>query len=185
MAVHPIEERYGTAEMRAVWSEENRFSCIVAAEVALAKAQARYGTIPAADADAIAANARTASPARAKEIEAEIGHDMMAIVKAIADVCGEAGRWVHYGATSNDILDTATALQLKQALNLLTASCAVSFPSSSGGQTRRRRSSVWGGRTGSTACRQPTGCGLRSGRARPGGISSASSSCALGWWSGR
>jgi adenylosuccinate lyase len=44
MAVHPIEERYGTAEMRAVWSEQNRFSCIVAAEVALAKAQARHGS---------------------------------------------------------------------------------------------------------------------------------------------
>jgi adenylosuccinate lyase len=44
MAVHPIEERYGTPEMRAVWSEQNRFSCIVAAEVALAKAQARHGS---------------------------------------------------------------------------------------------------------------------------------------------
>jgi len=44
MAVHPIEERYGTAEMSAVWSEQNRFSCIVAAGVALAKAQARHGS---------------------------------------------------------------------------------------------------------------------------------------------
>ena len=46
MAVHPIEERYGTAEMRAVWSEQNRFSCIVRAEVALAKAEAVCGMIP-------------------------------------------------------------------------------------------------------------------------------------------
>jgi adenylosuccinate lyase len=119
MAVHPIEERYGTAEMRAVWSEQNRFSCIIAAEVALAKALAAHGLIPAEAADTITASAPKASPARAKEIESEIGHDMMAIVKAIAEVCGDAGRWVHYGATSNDILDTATALQLQQALDLL------------------------------------------------------------------
>ncbi len=119
MPVHPIEERYGTDQMRAVWNEENRFSCIVAAEAALARAEAAHGMIPQADADAIAAHASRASLARAKEIEAEINHDMMAIVRAISEVCGDAGRWVHYGATSNDILDTATGLQLGQALDLL------------------------------------------------------------------
>ena len=113
MAVHPIEERYGTAEMRAVWSEENRFSCIIAAEVALAQAEAAQGMIPLPAADAIAQNAAKASLARAKEIESEISHDMMAIVRAISEVCGDDGRWVHFGATSNDILDTATSLQLK------------------------------------------------------------------------
>jgi adenylosuccinate lyase len=119
MAVHPIEERYGTKEMRAVWSEENRFSCIVKAEVALAQAEAQHGMIPASAAEEIAARAPSASLARAKEIEAEISHDMMSIVKAISEVCGESGRWVHYGATSNDILDTATGLQLAQTLDLL------------------------------------------------------------------
>jgi len=121
MAVHPIEERYGTAEMRAVWSEQNRFSCIVAAEVALARAEAEEGMIPVQAAEEIGKNAKKASPGRAKEIEEEISHDMMAIVKAISEVCGDAGRWVHYGATSNDILDTATGLQLAQALDLLDA----------------------------------------------------------------
>jgi len=119
MAVHPIEERYGTAEMRAVWSEENRFSCIIAAEVALAQAEAAQGMIPLPAADAIAQNAAKASLARAKEIESEISHDMMAIVRAISEVCGDDGRWVHFGATSNDILDTATSLQLKTALDLI------------------------------------------------------------------
>ena len=119
MAVHPIEERYGTAEMRAVWSEQNRFSCIVKAEVALAKAEAVCGMIPPTAALEIEANAPNASLERAKAIELEISHDMMAIVKAISEVCGESGRWVHYGATSNDILDTATGLQLGQALDLL------------------------------------------------------------------
>jgi len=121
MAVHPIEYRYGTPEMRAVWSEENRFSCVVAAEVALAQAEAAHGLIPEAAAGEIAQNAQNASLARAKEIEAEISHDMMAIVKAISEVCGDSGRWVHYGATSNDILDTATGLQLAQALDLIDA----------------------------------------------------------------
>ncbi|MFA4859551.1 adenylosuccinate lyase [Methanoregula sp.] len=119
MAVHPIEERYGTQEMRAVWSEKYRFSCIVKAEVALAKAEARHGMIPAAAAVEISEKAHEASLERAKEIELEISHDMMAIVKSITEVSGESGRWVHYGATSNDILDTATGLQLGQALNLM------------------------------------------------------------------
>ncbi|HEX3001353.1 MAG TPA: adenylosuccinate lyase [Methanoregula sp.] len=119
MAVHPIEERYGTQEMRAVWSEKNRFACIVAAEVALAKAEAHHGMIPAAAAIEIDSKAKNASLERAKAIELEISHDMMAIVKSISEVTGESGRWVHYGATSNDILDTATGLQLGQSLNLI------------------------------------------------------------------
>jgi adenylosuccinate lyase len=119
MAVHPIEERYGTKEMRAVWSEKNRFSCIVATEVALARAEAHHGMIPAAAAVEINEKAHNASLERAKTIELEISHDMMAIVKAISEVTGESGRWVHYGATSNDLLDTATGLQLKQTLDLI------------------------------------------------------------------
>jgi adenylosuccinate lyase len=75
--------------------------------------------IPASAATGIEQYAKMASLDRAKAIENEISHDMMAIVKAISEVCGDAGRWVHYGATSNDILDTATGLQLAQALNLI------------------------------------------------------------------
>ncbi|HOT03185.1 MAG TPA: adenylosuccinate lyase [Methanolinea sp.] len=119
MAIHPIEFRYGTAEMRAIWEEEYRFSCIVQAEVALARASAAHLFIPAAAADAIAAGAGKTTLARAKEIEEEIGHDMMAIVKAIAEQCGEGGGYVHYGATSNDILDTATGMQVKASIAIL------------------------------------------------------------------
>jgi adenylosuccinate lyase len=121
MAVHPIEERYGTPEMRAVWSEKTRFACIVAVEVALAQAEAVHGIIPPAAATEIERNARKASLERAKIIEQEISHDMMAIVKAISEVSGDSGRWVHYGATSNDILDTATGLQFLQTLDLIDA----------------------------------------------------------------
>ncbi|KUG19654.1 MAG: adenylosuccinate lyase [Methanomicrobiaceae archaeon] len=119
MAIHPIDFRYGTPEMRAVWSEENRFRAVVSAEVALAGAEAAHGMIPAEDAAQIADCAKNASLDRAKEIEAEINHDMMAIVKSVAEVCGPSGRWIHYGATSNDILDTATGIQLRETLDLL------------------------------------------------------------------
>ena len=119
MAIHPIDFRYGTPEMRAVWSEENRFAAIVKSEIALAKAQAKHGMIPPEASEEIAARAKKASLERAKEIEDEINHDMMAIVRAITEVCGESGRWIHYGATSNDILDTATGIQVKESLLLI------------------------------------------------------------------
>jgi adenylosuccinate lyase len=119
MSIHPIDSRYGTPEMRAVWTEEHRFACILRAEAALAVAEAGCGLIPEKDARAIARGARETSLARAKEIEDEIGHDMMAVVKALSEASGGAGRWVHLGATSNDILDTATGLQLKESLALL------------------------------------------------------------------
>ncbi|MDI6718310.1 MAG: adenylosuccinate lyase [Methanomicrobiales archaeon] len=119
MAVHPIEFRYGSPEMRAVWSEENRFRCIVQAEVALAFAEAECGLIPPEAARTIEERSPAASLERAKAIESEIHHDMMAVVKAVAEVCGDAGQWVHYGATSNDMLDTATGLQIKASLALI------------------------------------------------------------------
>lgn len=119
MAIHPIDFRYGTPEMRSVWDEENRFASVVAAEVALANAEAAYGLIPETAAEEITLHAGEASLARAKEIEDEINHDMMAIVRAVTEVCGKSGRWIHYGATSNDILDTATGLQIKDSLDLI------------------------------------------------------------------
>jgi adenylosuccinate lyase len=119
MAVHPIEYRYGTPEMREVWSEEYRFHRIIDAEVALAAALAAHGIVPAEAAAEIRNHAHATQLSRAKEIEDEIHHDMMAIVKAIAEECGEAGRWVHFGATSNDILDTATGLQIGASLDII------------------------------------------------------------------
>ncbi len=119
MAIHPIEFRYGTELMRSVWSEEHRFACMIKAEVALARAEADFGMIPKDAAESIKNHANSASLVRAKEIEEEIHHDMMAVVRAISEVCGDAGRWIHYGATSNDILDTATGLQIRDALVLI------------------------------------------------------------------
>ncbi|TGC08513.1 adenylosuccinate lyase [Methanolobus halotolerans] len=120
MAIHPIEYRYGTEEMKLVWSEANRLGKIMSVEAALAKAEADIGLIPRVAADMIEASIDMVETGRVNEIEDEIHHDMMAVVIAISEKCGEdAGKWVHFGATSNDMLDTATGLQLKEAVKIL------------------------------------------------------------------
>ncbi|HPJ83661.1 MAG TPA: adenylosuccinate lyase [Methanothrix sp.] len=119
MAIHPIEFRYGNPEMKDLWSEDYRFRCLFLVEAALSRAEEELGLIPEGAADDIERAAERASPDRAKEIEDEIGHDMMAVVHALAESCEWAGEWVHLGATSNDILDTATGLQIKASLEVL------------------------------------------------------------------
>jgi adenylosuccinate lyase len=119
MAIHPIEYRYGNPEMKAVWSEETRLQRMLAVETALAKAEAFTGYIPNVAEAKIAAGAGKVTLDRVKEIEDEIHHDVMAVVLALAEQSGDGGKWVHFGATSNDILDTATALQIKDAIFIL------------------------------------------------------------------
>ncbi|MDY0266866.1 MAG: adenylosuccinate lyase [Methanimicrococcus sp.] len=120
MPIHPIEFRYGTKEMKAVWSQEKRLQTLVETEIALSKAEADLGIIPKEAAAEIEKTLPFVKWDRVDEIEREINHDMMAVVKAIAEQCGkDAGKWVHFGATSNDILDTATALQFKEAVQIM------------------------------------------------------------------
>jgi adenylosuccinate lyase len=119
MAIHPIDYRYGTAEMKYVWSQENRLAKLLQTEAALARAEADMGLIPADAAEIISGSIPCVKSDRVNQIEAEINHDMMAVVVAISEQCkGDAGKWVHFGATSNDILDTATALQIKDAIEI-------------------------------------------------------------------
>jgi len=120
MAIHPIEYRYGTDEMKHVWSEANRLEKIMHVEAALARAEADIGLIPREAADIIEKSIGAVKLERVNEIEDEIHHDMMAVVIAISEKCaGDAGKWVHFGATSNDMLDTATALQFREAVSIL------------------------------------------------------------------
>ncbi len=119
MAIHPIEFRYGTPEMKAVWTEEAKLKKLLLVEAALAKAEADVGLVSKEDAEAIEACMGKVKLERVRHIEDEISHDMMAVVLAYAEQCGEAGKWVHYGATSNDILDTGLALQLKDAMGII------------------------------------------------------------------
>jgi adenylosuccinate lyase len=118
----PIETgRYGTAEMRRIFEEEARVQRMLDVEAALAWAHAEVGDIPRKDAEKIVnmASTKHVKLTRIKEIEREIKHDVAALVRALAETCGPSGAYVHLGATSYDIVDTANALQLKDALTLV------------------------------------------------------------------
>ena len=122
MPILPIDTgRYGTPEMRKIFDEEMRIQRMLDVEAALVWAHAEVGEIPKRDAEKIMEMASTkyVKLARVKEIEREIKHDVAALVRALAEVCGSSGAYVHLGATSSDILDTATALQLRDALELI------------------------------------------------------------------
>jgi len=120
----PIDFRYGRREMKDLFTEEARLRRLLEVEAALARAHAKAGNIPAEAAREIAAKATTrhVSVDRVLEIEKETRHDVMAVVIALTEKCGgDAGKYVHLGATSNDISDTATALQLRDAIRVLTS----------------------------------------------------------------
>ena len=124
MAVSPVDTRYNT-KMNKIFDEENKLAKWMEVEAALARAHAKLGTIPKKTADEITKKAtlKHVKLERVKEIEAEIHHDLMAMVKALAEQCdGEAGGFVHLGATSYDIEDTAQALIFRDALDELEAS---------------------------------------------------------------
>ena len=122
MPILPIDTgRYGTVEMKRIFEEEARVQRMLDVEAALAWAHGEVGNIPKKDAERIIAMAslKHVKLDRVKEIEREIKHDIASLVRACAEVCGPSGAYVHYGATSYDIVDTANALQLKDALNLI------------------------------------------------------------------
>lgn len=118
----PLDYRYGRKEMKEIWYEESRLQYQMDVESALARAHASLGTITKEDAEEITrvANLSVTKIERVKEIESETRHDVMAMVKAMTEQCkGDAGKFVHYGSTSNDIVDTATALQIKASIELI------------------------------------------------------------------
>jgi len=121
MLLCPLDYRYGRKEMKEIFSEENRLQTQLRVEAALAIAHSVMGTIPKSAAKEIdkKATIKHVSNDRVKEIEAETKHDVMAMVKALSEQCGESGKYVHLGATSNDIIDTATAIQMKQGLDII------------------------------------------------------------------
>ena len=122
MPILPIDTgRYGTAEMRRIFEEESRVQKMLDVEAALAWARAEVGDVPRKDAEKIEATAslKHVKLTRIKEIESEIKHDVASLVRALAEACGSSGAYVHLGATSYDIVDTANALQLKDALELI------------------------------------------------------------------
>jgi len=117
----PLDFRYGREEMKSIFSEEGRLQRFLEVEAALAFAHAAVGNIPKEDADNIAnaVASKSVNVERVKEIEKEIRHDLMSVVKALAEQSGDSGRYVHLGATSYDIEDTAFALQFKDVIKIL------------------------------------------------------------------
>ena len=121
----PLIERYTRPAMGRIWTEENKYRCWLQVESAASTVLAEDGVIPAAAAEAIATKA-SFSVARIQEIEAEVKHDVIAFTTAVAETLKDQGldaesRWLHYGLTSNDIVDTAQALQVAEASALLRA----------------------------------------------------------------
>lgn len=123
MPVCPLDFRYGRQEMKAVWDEENRLQRLLDVEAALALAQAKVGNIKQDHADIIkkTASTRYVKLEHVREIDRKINHEITAVIRALSEQAGESGKFVHVGATSNDILDTGAALQIKDALKILEA----------------------------------------------------------------
>ena len=118
MPILPIDTgRYGTSEMLKIFEEETRVQKLLDVEAALALAHAEVGNVPWKDAEKIEdmASTKYVKVERVKAIEKEIKHDIASLVRALSEVCGSSGAYVHLGATSYDIVDTANALQLKDA----------------------------------------------------------------------
>ena len=114
--------RYTLPEMGAIWTEKARFEQMLRVELAVSRAQAARGVVPA---DALASiEARAAvDPERIAEIERTTDHDVIAFVSQVAETIGPEGRYLHLGLTSSDVVDTALALQLRDAGELLLRDC--------------------------------------------------------------
>jgi 3-carboxy-cis,cis-muconate cycloisomerase len=143
-----FKDMFGTPEMRAVFSDDNLLRCYVEAEVALAVAQGRTGVIPQEAADAIAkAGASVTLDRDALKAEAEnVGYPILGLVRQLSARLGEAGRYVHWGATTQDIMDTATVLQVRAALTIIERDMAA-VSAALAGLAKKHRDTPMPGRT--------------------------------------
>lgn len=111
-------ERYSRKEMSEIWTEENQFKAWLDVELAACWAWSKLGMIPAEDVEKLYANA-SFDINRIKEIEQSTRHDVVAFTRAVSETLGDERKWVHYGLTSTDVVDTAWGVRLKQANALL------------------------------------------------------------------
>ena len=121
MPFSPLDYRYGSEEFKLIWTEEGRHKRQLDVEKALIWAHMKLGKVSEEDYKVIEqiAKPEIVTSQRVKEIEAETKHDIMALTKAMAEKAGSAGWCIHLGATSNDIVDTAVALQIKDSIIML------------------------------------------------------------------
>src|SRR5690625_830703 len=111
-------ERYSRKEMTAIWTEQNQFQAWLDVELAACRAWSDIGMIPSEDVDKLYENA-SFDMERIKEIEKETRHDVVAFTRAVSETLGEEKKWIHYGLTSTDVVDTANGYRLKQANQLI------------------------------------------------------------------
>src|SRR5690242_15520709 len=134
--------------MRAVFDETAYFQRMLDVESALARVQARLGIIPADAAEAIvaAARARNLDPTELAASARNVGYPVVGLVAALSRAAGEAGRWTHWGATTQDIMDTATVLQVREGLRLVREEIRA-VAKALAGQANAHRDTVMAGRT--------------------------------------
>ncbi|MGM9969200.1 MAG: adenylosuccinate lyase [Anaeroplasma sp.] len=111
-------ERYSRPVMRKIWTEENKFNAYLKVEILADRAWSELGVIPKEDVDKIEANAKF-DINRIYEIETQTKHDVVAFTRAVSESLGEERKWVHYGLTSTDVVDTANGYLMKQANEIL------------------------------------------------------------------
>ena len=107
-------ERYSRKVMRDIWTEENKFDAYLKVEILSCEAWSELGVIPKEDVDKIRRDARF-DVARIQDIEEQTRHDVVAFTRAVSESLGEERKWVHYGLTSTDVVDTANGYLIKQA----------------------------------------------------------------------
>ena len=151
-------ERYSLPEMAAVWTPEARFGAWLEVEVLACAAWAELGVIPAEDVARIRERAKF-SVARIEELERETRHDVVAFTRAVSESLGPERKWVHYGLTSTDVVDTALGVQLKQANTIIRGDLAALLEVLAS-QARRYKTTLMMGRTHGVHA-EPTTFGLK------------------------
>ncbi|MGY3480522.1 adenylosuccinate lyase [Staphylococcus cohnii] len=111
-------ERYSREEMSNIWTDQNRYEAWLEVEILACEAWSKLGDIPAEDVSKIRQNAKV-DVNRAKEIEEETRHDVVAFTRQVSETLGEERKWVHYGLTSTDVVDTALSYVIKQANDII------------------------------------------------------------------
>lgn len=106
-------KRYSNLEMESIWTDESKFDAFLKVEIAAARAWSKLGHIPIGDVDTIATNAKI-DVERIAELEKTLRHDVIAFTRQVSETLGEEKKWVHYGMTSTDVVDTAYAVQLQR-----------------------------------------------------------------------
>lgn len=154
-------DRYARPEMRHIWSLENQYQSWLDVEIAVTAGWVAEGHVPEADLAAIRANARF-DVTRIAEIEETTRHDMVAFTRNVSESLGEERKWIHYGLTSTDVVDTAQALRLRQANDVIKADL-VAYRDILGELALRYKDTVMMGRTHGVHA-EPTTFGLKMAR---------------------